>query len=235
VDVGKDVVVITYLTGSTNDKLERTGAFRDHGIGILIQPKSRYHTRLHAYPCWGGDNGAFTMVGAFCPKRFRAMLAKKELREHASTCLFIAAPDVLKVMPNGMVHADAVATLKQYAQWAHVIRDHGLPSALIAQNGLERMLDDVPWDLVDALFVGGSTEWKLGRGARTCVQAAAALGKHTHMGRVNSYRRLARAQSWDVNSADGTFLSFAPDTNLPRLVAWLNQTSSDAKQGRLEL
>lgn len=225
---------ITYLSGTTTKGLER-GAAREHGIGLLVQPKSRLHSRLDCYPVWAADNGAFSVHGEFCPKRFRSMLAQSKLREHASRCLFVAAPDVLKVLPNGMVYPNAVATLKQFPAWAEVIRDHGLPVALIAQNGLERMIDDVPWSLVDALFVGGSTEWKLGRGARTCVQVAQQLGKRTHMGRVNSYKRLAMAQSWGVGSADGTFLSFAPDTNLPRLLAWLSRTTGDSKQRKLEL
>ncbi len=42
------------------------------------------------------------------------------------------------------------------------------------------------------------------------------------MGRVNSYRRLAYAQSIGCHSADGTYLKYGPDLNLPRLLRWLD-------------
>lgn len=226
--------MITYLTGSTGEHLER-GVAHKHGIGVLIQPGNGYHKRLAQYPVWAADNGAFTQRGVFDPVGFRTMLQRPNLVKHVDSCLFVVAPDVLRVLPNGMIHADAVATLRQYAPWATEIRAAGLPTAFVAQNGLERMLDDVPWHLVDALFVGGSTEWKLSRGARLCVEHAKRLGKRTHMGRVNSYRRLAMAQAWGVDSADGTFLAFAPDANLPRLLAWLQRASSASKQTRMNL
>jgi hypothetical protein len=228
----KSEKLITYLTGSTTRVLERALA-GEHGFGLMIQPGNAYHKRLGQYEVWGGDNGAFTKRGAFDPKRFRKMLARPELREHAARCLFVAAPDVLRVMPNGMVHGEAVATLKQFPEWAHEIRAAGLPVAFIAQNGLERILGDVPWELVDALFIGGSTEWKLGQGARKCVEAAQARGIHTHMGRVNSYKRLATAQRWGVDSADGTFLSFAHAENLGRLRAWMHKAAQTTKQLRI--
>jgi hypothetical protein len=215
--------VITYLSGVTNVQLERDA--KRHGIGLLVQPGNSLHRRLPHYPMWAADNGAFTSRGAFDPVRFRALLVQPALREHADKCWFVVAPDVLVVRPNGLVRVDAVATLKQFPEWAAEIRAAGLPVALVAQNGLERMLDDVPWELVDTLFIGGSTEWKTGQAARRCVAAAQALGKRTHMGRVNSYKRLTIAQRWGVDSADGTYLKFAPDTNLPRLLGWLDRAS----------
>lgn len=41
------------------------------------------------------------------------------------------------------------------------------------------------------------------------------------MGRVNSGKRLKLADNWGCDTADGTFLAFGPDKNLPRLLAWL--------------
>jgi len=40
------------------------------------------------------------------------------------------------------------------------------------------------------------------------------------MGRVNSARRWAIAEVFGCDTADGTFLAFGPDTNLPRAKAW---------------
>jgi hypothetical protein len=178
----------------------------------MIQPGNSYHTRVHNYPTWAADNGAFS--ANFDPDKFRALLARASLSKHKTSCLFAVAPDVM---------GNAQATLSLFADWAAEIRARGFPAALVAQDGLERALETVPWHLVDVLFVGGTTEWKLSEHARACVDHARSLGKRTHMGRVNSYKRLALAQSWGVDTADGTFLAFAPTTNVPRLLHWLDK------------
>jgi hypothetical protein len=46
------------------------------------------------------------------------------------------------------------------------------------------------------------------------------------MGRVNSYRRLRVAKLIGCNSADGTFLKFAPTENIGRLKRWLDKIDS---------
>jgi hypothetical protein len=79
----------------------------------------------------------------------------------------------------------------------------------------------VPWDEFDALFIGGSTEFKLGPVARPYAARRSARGKWLHMGRVNSERRFAYARAIGCDSVDGTFLTFGPETNLPRLLTWL--------------
>lgn len=212
---------IRYLTGVSNSLVEAVAFERN--IGLLVQPGNGYHEKVGRYPVWAGDNGAFTKAaGGFSPERFRRMLSRPELRAAADRCLFVVAPDKLVVLPDGTVVGDARGTLEQFPAWAEEIRAAGFPVAFVAQNGLENMLDEVPWHLVDVLFLGGSTEWKLGDGARACVDRARAEGKRTHMGRVNSGKRLAFANSWGVDTADGTFLAFGPTKNLPRLLAWLD-------------
>ena len=42
-----------------------------------------------------------------------------------------------------------------------------------------------------------------------------------HMGRVNSQRRLRYAHAIGCDSVDGTYLTYAPDQNLRRLLGWL--------------
>lgn len=154
---------------------------------------------------------------------FLLMLLQPLLKEAIATCLFVAAPDVLIVHADGTVTGNAEATLLRFPMWRQVISSLGFPVALVAQDGLECMLDRVPWQDVDVLFIGGSTEWKLSSGAKACVDEARRLGKRTHMGRVNSYKRLALAQSWGMDTADGTFLKYGPETNLPHLLRWLDK------------
>jgi hypothetical protein len=130
-------------------------------------------------------------------------------------CMFAAAPDVL---------GDAGATLKRSQHMLEWIRYAGFRAALVAQDGLECL--PVPFDDFDALFLGGSTSWKLGPAARGLAAAARRRGKWVHMGRVNSLRRLRYAARIGCHSADGTYLAFGPDTNLPRLLGWLAEVNA---------
>lgn len=133
----------------------------------------------------------------------------------AQRCRFAVAPDVV---------GDAGATLARSAPWLPRIRALGIPAAFVAQDGLEELA--VPWDEFDVLFIGGSTAWKVGQHARRIVGEAKRRGKRTHMGRVNSYKRLAYARHIGCDSADGTFLTFGPDVNLVRLADWLRRLES---------
>lgn len=81
----------------------------------------------------------------------------------------------------------------------------------------------MPWHTFDVLFIGGSTEWKLGPGARALVAEAKRRGKWVHMGRVNSGRRWSYAEHIGCDSVDGTFLAFGPDLNMRRLRGWTEQ------------
>lgn len=198
-------------------------------MGLLVQPGNRYDLQVHRYPSWAGDNGAFTKAkGGFSADKFRAMLRRPALLAAQATCRFIVAPDKLVVLPCGTVVGDARDTLDQFTAWAEEIRSVGYPVALVAQNGLETMLDDVPWHLVDVLFIGGSTEWKISQAAAVCCVRAHSEGKKTHMGRVNSGKRMRIAQEMGCDTADGTFLAFGPAKNLPRLIVWLDECEKRA-------
>ncbi len=127
----------------------------------------------------------------------------------AATCLFAVAPDVV---------GDAWATHLKSMPWLPKIRALGYPVAYVAQDGARA--DRLPWDHFDCLFVGGTTEWKLGTVARALVYEAKKRGKWVHCGRVNSERRFEYMRAIGCDSADGTYLTFGPDANLPKLLAW---------------
>jgi hypothetical protein len=57
------------------------------------------------------------------------------------------------------------------------------------------------------------------------VGEARGRGKWVHMGRVNSLRRLRYAAAIGCDSADGTYLAFGPDTNLPAVRGWLRDVN----------
>lgn len=130
----------------------------------------------------------------------------------ADRCVFAVAPDVV---------CDAAATLDRSAPMLPRIRRAGYPAALALQNGVEHMT--VPWRDFDVAFLGGDTDWKIGPHARRLAADAKANGKRVHMGRVNSRRRLRIAAQMGCHSADGTYLAFGPDQNLPKLLSWLGE------------
>ena len=154
---------------------------------------------------WCADNGAFS--DRFDEGKWWRFL---EANAHAAAdCLFAVAPDVV---------GDAVATLDRSRPWLAKIRALGYPVAFVLQDSA---LDDlIPWGEFDCLFIGGSTEYKLGPEARAYVAEAKRRGLWVHMGRVNSERRWRYADAIGCDSADGTFLTFGPDANLPKLLAW---------------
>jgi hypothetical protein len=120
---------------------------------------------------------------------------------------------------------EAAATIAQFPVYARQIRSMGFRVALVGQDGMEQLLEQIEWSLVDAIFLGGSTEWKVGAGARPLVAEARRRRVHVHMGRVNSYKRLQYAQDIGCHTADGTFLAYAP---LDRLLNWLDRLQEAA-------
>jgi len=173
-------------------------------IGFIDTPAQGNHRP--AGVVWCADNGCFGK-GYPGDQKWLGWLADNA--HAADTCLFATAPDVV---------GDAAATLARSAPWLPKIRELGYPAALVAQDGLEDL--EVPWGEFDVLFIGGSTEWKLGAAVRRLVGDAKRCGKRVHMGRVNSEKRYRYAMGIGCDTADGTYLTFGPDQNLPDVLAW---------------
>lgn len=167
---------------------------------------------------WAADNGCF---GRGFPGEQRWFAWLRRHAEHADRCLWATAPDVF--LPE-LGRGDALATLERSWHWLPEIRYLGYRAALVAQDGLEEF--DVPYEAFDVLFLGGSTEWKLGPHAAALATEAQARGLTVHMGRCNSGRRLTYATELGCASADGTYLTFAPDQNLQRLRRWTTPTAA---------
>jgi hypothetical protein len=177
---------------------------RDGTIGYIDTPAQG--NRRPESVVWCADNGCFGK-GYPGDSEWLAWLTKNSA--DAASCLFATAPDVV---------GDAAATMARSLPFLPMIRALGYPAAFVAQDGLEDLT--IPWDDFDVLFIGGSTEWKLGSAARSLVALAKLKGKHVHMGRVNSERRYLYALNIGCDSVDGTYLTFGPDVNLPNVLAW---------------
>jgi hypothetical protein len=178
---------------------------RGETVGHLVVPKQGNAPQsLGLQPGqWAMDNGAFT---GFDAGAFVRMLQRFD---GIPGCLFVTAPDVV---------GDAACTRDLWPFWSRLIRGVGHRPALVAQDGLRP--GDVPWDELGALFVGGSTEFKEGRLARTLCGIARAKGVWCHWGRVNGKRRYELAMKAGAQSIDGTGFSMFPDTNIPLAEEW---------------
>jgi hypothetical protein len=150
---------------------------------------------------WALDNGCFGDM--WSEARWFSTLDRYE---GAPDCLFAVVPDVV---------GDAVSTDERWERYAPAVKERGYRAAYVTQNGCV----GVPGD-ADVVFTGGDDTWKL------CDQAQRlAAGRTSHMGRVNTLRRLRFAAAHDYDSVDGTFLAFGPDVNLPRLLRYVKATN----------
>jgi len=165
--------------------------------------------------CYACDNCKFGCdgKGKHWPglDKWREWLIRTVDRYGPERCLWALAPDV---------PFNAAATLAESLPELTFIRSLGIPAAFAAQNGCENGL--IPWDDLDVLFLAGDTEWKTGPVAERLAREARERGKKVHMGRVNSLRRMRIAEHFGCDTADGTFLAFGPDKNLPQLLDWLD-------------
>jgi hypothetical protein len=227
-DYGREVVhptqPIKYLSGVTNAGMRK----HPFGVGLLVTRGNGTDGYLAKHPFFGVDNGMYGLAKRHQEAKFDAEAFYRWLERLPRTAMFVAAPDVLHfVTLPGMDHevpvGDAPATLAQFPLHARRIRALGFKVALVGQDGVETMLGEIPWDLVDAIFLGGSDAWKLGEGARILTAEAKRRGLTVHMGRVNSLKRLEYAQAMGCDSADGTFIQFGPDVNRFRVAGWLSE------------
>lgn len=180
-------------------------------LGRLIQPRDcgNVADTAAAGVTWAADNDAFNGWSDEAEARYRRML---DGMVGVPDCKFVTLPDVV---------GDARATAVRFNEWWQPVTDRGLPPALVLQDGIEEL--GVPWDKISAVFIGGSTEFKLGDVAAEYAGEARARGLWVHMGRVNSLKRIRYAQDIGCHSVDGSQFSMFSDTWVPWALRWLEQ------------
>lgn len=211
--------MIRYLTGTSNEWTRTAGRY---DLGLLGTPAGSTVAQRSYYGSWAADNGCYAEVtrpGSFRPSHWLAWLE----RIGPDGCLFATLPDVV---------GDAAATWERSRPYVELVRALGFRVGVVLQDGLESLPD--VWaemlDACDAVFVGGSTEWKLGAAAAQLCAEAKAAGKHVHVGRVNSLKRLRyAAEVLHADTADGTYLNFGRkadrERNTQRLLGWLDEVN----------
>jgi hypothetical protein len=192
--------VILLVSGATAD-IRKADPSR---VGMLFTPANRNSAVLARGRRYAIDNGAY--VG-FNPSAFLKLLARFI---GVPGCLFVACPDVV---------GDWAATQENFQVWAPLIRSLGFPVALVAQDGLTS--DNVPWLDIDALFVGGTTQFKLSADVDVLLGEAEARGKWRHIGRVNTKRRMRHFRD-RCDSFDGSCFSRWPK-RIKQALAWLDE------------
>lgn len=210
------------ISGATRtiEKLLQYPAARRY-LGAMVTPNTG--NCLERICGWGIDYVVDN--AAFDAKRFstRKYLSLLEAVAAAPTRpVFVTVPDQApRREDEDHTHChDCTAYL--FERWFRVLELSGLahlPLAFVAQNGLEDA-GDVPWDLIEAVFIGGDDGFKLGDFVMLdLIPEAHRRGKHVHMGRVNGRKRLRHAVMGDVDSVDGSSMSRFADTYLHRYIA----------------
>jgi hypothetical protein len=200
-----------YLTSSSS-----TLVGRHKKIGCIQGPRVGVQLGVNEGRAWAGDNDVYS--GNYDEAKFLEFLER--MTPHAERCLFIAAPDVM---------SDAPATLARFPHWQEVIGLFGFKAALVLQDGMEALtLPDC-----EAVFVGGSTEWKLSDAATTLMRQARERGAWVHVGRVNSLKRCLWAHHYGADSVDGTHTTYYGDFGLKNIEWWLTEVEHREKGARL--
>lgn len=152
-------------------------------VGQLLTPLTRYS---NAGGVFAVDNGAFS---GFRRQEFQSLLKREQ--SNKQRCLFVTVPDIV------------AAGRRTLEIWQH--RDSivdGWPLALVAQDGMEDLA--IPWHEMAAVFIGGGDPWKDSKAAIDIVKTAKTLGKHVHVGRVNTLKRYKLFAKHGADTCDGS-------------------------------
>lgn len=137
---------------------------------------------------WAADNDCFT---EYNPERIHRWF--KRWQPYAPSCLFFNCPDVIK---------DATGTLERFVIWKPIIKGLGWRVAFTVQNGMHNYT--IPYDEIDALFIGSSDDVKYSDYMRGVIQEAKKRGLWVHNGRVNTISAIRLSAAMGCDSFDGT-------------------------------
>lgn len=188
-------------------------------LGRLLQPRhtSSAEKTAEAGIPWAADNDCFQGLD---PHAFNRMLDRIT---GLPGCRFVTVPDVV---------GDAYETARQFEVWVPALERRGLPVGLVLQNGIDRPSVarwlDRTWHRLDAVFVGGDDEFKLGPLAAELCREAQARGLWVHWGRVNSRKRMKHCmETGACDSMDGSMWARFRKTHLDKGLRWLDELTAE--------
>lgn len=158
----------------------------DEDFGQLRTPGTNYALSDDPAVEWAADNYFFTEQDIEKWQRWVARFNENRARRP----LFVTLPDIV---------GDAQRTLELFR--AFKLDMNELPRALVIQDGIQYVT--IPWDDVDAVFIGGTDRFKNSPEAYNVARTAKILRKHVHVGRVNTALRL---RNWSklADTCDGS-------------------------------
>jgi hypothetical protein len=170
-----------YLTGASNQYVRAIA--RQAGIGLLVRPGNSYLTHVPHYAAWAADNGQYTTKpGARRPTPNGSHGSRRPWPPRAPRVACSprrpTSSRSSRSTASPLVIGDAAATLERSRPWLARIRELGVPAALVAQDGVEAL--EIPWGEFDVLFLGGSTEWKVGPAAEALTLEAKAAASRPY-------------------------------------------------------
>ena len=129
---------------------------------------------------WVMDNGSFSNFDEI------AFLRMADVAVTDPYCKWVAMPDVV---------GDNAATMRLFSHYKKILESHWIPTpdlknklAFVIQDGAK--VANIPWAEITAVFLGGSTKFKLSREAWVILEAAKKKKKWVHVGRVNTPPRI---------------------------------------------
>lgn len=174
---------------SPQDVYRKQGLHQSLVMGQLLTPLTRYR---NAKKRFGVDNGCYKR---FNHRAFEKLIAREE--ENKKMCLFVAVPDIVGSARRTMEIWNRRFELLPFLESWRL--------ALVIQDGMEDL--DIPWGELWAVFLGGGDPWKDSKSARDVIKTAKILGKHVHIGRVNTIKRYKLFAEIGADTCDGSGVS----------------------------
>lgn len=192
-------MIFSYASRTGSGKTLR--ALREHSWRLLVSATGVHRTEGFPYAV---DNGAWT---AFNQKRpFNEALFSSVLKKLGRGADWVVVPDIVE---------GGLKSLEFSLRWLPRVASESRRQLVAVQDGMSPGDVECLLSPTVGLFVGGSTDWKLGT-MRSWGELAAKRQCWLHIGRVNSERRIALCAAAGAHSFDGTSATKF-SVNIPRL------------------
>lgn len=192
-------MIFSYASRTGSGRTLRT--LREHNWRLLVSATGVHRTEGFPYAV---DNGAWT---AFNQKRpFNETLFGSVLKKLGWGADWVVVPDIVE---------GGLKSLEFSMRWLPRVASESRRQLIAVQDGMSPGDVEGLLSPTVGLFVGGSTDWKLGT-MRSWGDLAAKCRCWLHIGRVNSERRIALCAAAGAHSFDGTSATKF-SVNIPRL------------------